>query len=103
MTTKARIRLTGREIDLLNDICNKIKDIASDSKVKFSGPISLPTKKLKVTTRKSTDGEGTATFDRWEMRIHKRLMDVEPNERVMRQIMRIPIPDAVDIEIQVKT
>nr|AIF11225.1 hypothetical protein [uncultured marine group II/III euryarchaeote KM3_51_D01] len=30
-------------------------------------------------------------------------MDVEPNERVMRQIMRIPIPDAVDIEIQVKT
>ena len=31
----------------------------------------LPTKKLRITTRKSPCGEGTNTWDRFEMRIHK--------------------------------
>ena len=60
----------------------------------------LPTKKLKLTTRKSPDGEGKASFDNFEMRIHKRLIDLADNERALRLVMRVPIPKDVDIEIE---
>ena len=52
---KARINLASPEIDKLNTICNSIKDIAEKTGVQMSGPIPLPTKTLKVTTRKSPD------------------------------------------------
>jgi len=103
MTAKARIRLSSTDINQLNGVCDQIKAIADHSKVGYAGPIPLPTKVLKVPTRKSTDGEGTATWDRWEMRIHKRVLDVDPNDRVMRQIMRIQVPDGINIEIEVKS
>jgi len=60
----------------------------------------LPTKKLKVPVRKSPDGEGTATWERWEMRIHKRLIELDADDRTMRQVMRVTIPEGVNIEIE---
>lgn len=102
MAPTARIRLSGPNIGQVNEITDQIKAIAEQSKAAFAGPIPLPTKKLKITTRKAPSGEGKASFDRWEMRIHKRVIDIEPNERVMRQIMRIQVPDDVNIEIEVK-
>jgi small subunit ribosomal protein S10 len=68
--------------------------------VDYSGPVPLPTKKIKIVTRKSPDGEGTATFDRWEMRIHKRLIDIRADERALRQLMRLQIPEEVSIEVK---
>ena len=59
---KARINLASADIGQLNEICNAIKEIAAKTKVKMSGPITLPTKKLKLTTRKSPDGDGL----KWE-------------------------------------
>ena len=60
----------------------------------------MPTKKLKITTRKAPDGEGKASFERYQMRIHKRLMDIEIDERVLRKVMKIQIPSGVNIEIK---
>ena len=77
-----------------------IKDIAEKTGVKLHGPIPLPTKKLKVTTRKSPDGEGKASWERYEMRVHKRLIDLNDDERALRLVMRVPIPDDVSIEIE---
>ena len=102
MVTKARIRLSGPSVDQVNEISEQIKTIGEQSKVAIAGPIPLPTKHMKVPTRKAVSGDGTATWERWEMRIHKRVIDIEPDERVMRQIMRIQVPDGVNIEIEVK-
>ena len=63
----------------------------------------LPTRKLKVPVRKSPDGEGSETWDRWEARLHKRLIYIDADERAMRQLMRIQIPDGVKISIQIQT
>ena len=98
---KARIKLASNNIDDLNNICNSIKEIASKTKVKLIGPIPIPTKKLKVTTRKSPDGEGKASWDRYEMRIHKRLIDLTVDERALRLIMRVPIPESINISIEI--
>jgi small subunit ribosomal protein S10 len=97
---KARIRLAGTEPRKLDDVCDQVRKIAEKTGVDLSGPIPLPTKKLSVPTRKSPDGEGTATWERWEMRIHKRLIEIDADERLMRQIMRVRVPEGVNIEIE---
>ncbi|MEK6969422.1 MAG: 30S ribosomal protein S10 [Nanoarchaeota archaeon] len=100
MTQRARIKLASTEIDKINKICSDIKDIADKTGVKLHGPIPLPTKKLKVTTRKSPCGEGKATWERYEMRVHKRLIDLSADERTLRLVMRVPIPEGLNIEIE---
>jgi len=97
---KARIKLASNNIDDLNQICSSILEVTKKTKAQLIGPIPLPTKKLKVTTRKSPDGEGKASFDRFEMRIHKRLIDLNVDERALRLIMRVPIPESVNISIE---
>ncbi len=69
----------------------------------MSGPIPLPTKKLVVPTRKSPDGEGKSfPGKKWELRIHKRLVGIGADERAMRQVMKVNVPDNVSIEIELK-
>lgn len=97
---KARIKLASTKIEKLNEVCSQIKDIADKTGVEMRGPIPLPTKKLKVTTRKSPDGEGKASWERYEMRIHKRLIDLSIDERALRLVMRVPIPEGLNIEIE---
>ncbi|MBM3200001.1 30S ribosomal protein S10 [Candidatus Woesearchaeota archaeon] len=96
---KARIKLAATEINKLNEICHSIKDIAEKTKVKMSGPIPVPTKRVKITTRRSPCGDGKASFENFEMRIHKRLIDLGVDERALRLIMRVPIPEGVRVEI----
>ena len=97
---KARINLASADIDQLNEICSAIVDIANKTKINVSGPIPLPTRKIKLTTRKSPDGEGKASWERYEMRVHKRLIDFGMDERALRLVMRVPIPDSVSVEIE---
>ena len=97
---KARIKIASTEIDKINQTCQYITDIAEKTGVDIRGPIPLPTKKLKLTTRKSPDGEGKASWERYEMRVHKRIIDIGTNERALRLIMRVPIPEGLNIEIE---
>jgi len=100
--SKVRIKLKSMEIEQLNKLCEDIREIASKAGTPISGPIPLPTKKLKITTRKSPCGDGTATFDNYEMRIHSRVIDVASNDRVLHSIMRLYIPRSVTIKIEMK-
>jgi len=97
---RTRIKLASIDINKLNEIIGAIHEIANRSGVVIRGPIPLPTKKLKITTRKSPCGDGKASFDRFEMRIYKRLVDLPADERVLHSIMRLPIPKEVNIEIE---
>ncbi|MCL5427928.1 MAG: 30S ribosomal protein S10 [Candidatus Marsarchaeota archaeon] len=95
----ARIKLISRSKDAARDIARQIIDIAKSLNIKFSGPIPLPTKTLKISTRKSPCGDGSHTYEHWQMRIHKWLVQIDGSEAALRQIMRIPVPDTVHIEI----
>ena len=66
----------------------------------MKGPIPIPTKKLKITTRRSPDGEGKYSQERYQMRIHKRLLDIQVDERVLRMIMKVQIPAGLNIEVK---
>ena len=98
---KTRIKLASNKIDDVNEITKSILDIADKTKTKVYGPIPMPTRRLKLTTRKSPGGRGKASWDRLEMRVHKRLIDLDANERALRLIMRVPIPESIMISIEV--
>ncbi len=100
MVSKARIRLSSSDPKDLIGVCEEISRIAERTGVRLRGPIPLPTKKLLLTTRKSPCGEGTNTWDRFQLRIHKRLVDVDPNERFLKRLMRIKTPESVLVEIE---
>ena len=102
MANRARIILTGTDPKTLDYVCKQIKDIATKTGTEMKGPVPLPTKHLNVPVRKSPDGEGSETWDRWEMRIHKRLVDLQADDRAMRQLLRIQVPDGVHIRIGLK-
>lgn len=97
---KARIILAGKDVKEIENVAKQITDITEKTGANYSGPIPMPTKRLRITCRKSPDGEGTDTFDRWELRIHKRVIDVDADEKSLRQIMRVQVPDGVHIEIE---
>lgn len=96
----ARIRLSSTSPEQLNSIVDRIKEISEKTGVAISGPIPLPTKKLKLSTRTAPDGRGRELYETWEMRIHKRVIDLSVDERALRLIMRIPMPKEVNVEIE---
>lgn len=104
MAQKARISLSGTDPRKIDSVCSQIKQIAQKTGVNMRGPVPLPTKHMVVPVRKSPDGEGSATWDRWEMRVHKRMIDMDAeDDRALRQLMRIQVPDGVNIEIVLRS
>jgi small subunit ribosomal protein S10 len=100
--SSVRIKLSSTNIAQLNEICSQIKDIADRMKVKMKGPIPLPRKELRVPVRRAPGGSGTETFETWEMRISKRVIDLAVNEMALRLIMRIPMPKGVNVEMEIR-
>ena len=97
--SKVRIKLQSIDIEKLNEVIERIREIANNSGIPISGPIPLPTKKLKVTTRKSL-WRWNCKFDRFEMRINKRVIDIASNDKVLHSIMRISIPRQLKLKLR---
>ena len=97
---KARIKLESQNVIDIDAVSGQIKDIAAKAGVALKGPIPLPTKKLLIATRKTPCGDGSDTYERWELRVHKRLIEVSADDRVLREIMRLRIPDSVHVAMQ---
>lgn len=99
---KVRIKLNSIEIAPINDVIESIREITKRAGVVMRGPIPLPTKHLKIKTRKSPCGSGTATFDKFEMRVHRRIIDIPAEDRILHPIMKLQIPRSVQIKIEMR-
>ena len=99
MAQPARVKLTSINLEKLGSVCTEIKNIGQKTGVKVKGPIPLPVKRLNVVTRKSPCGSGTETYEKWEMKIHRRIIDITADDKAIRQLMRLKIPDNVYIEL----
>ncbi len=98
---RIRITLTARAVRSLEKVCADLVRGAKDKGLKVKGPVRLPTKVLHITTRKSPCGEGTNTWDRFELRVHKRLIDLHSPADVVKQITSISIEPGVDVEVTI--
>jgi small subunit ribosomal protein S10 len=103
MAQLARVKLTSVNLKELEQVCKDIKDLTEKTGVKIRGPQPLPTKRLIVSPRKAPSGQGTHTYDKWQMRIHRRLIDLDADDRTMRQLMRLRVPEDVFIEVNLST
>ncbi len=86
----------------LDSVCNEIMGISKKTGVKIKGPTPLPVKRLNMVTRKSPCGQGTNTYEKWQMRMHRRIIDLAADDKAIRQLMRLRIPENVYIELLLK-
>ena len=99
---KIRITLHSRNIANLEKVCADLIRGAKEQRLKVRGPVHLPTKVLVHTTRRTPCGEGSNTWDRFEMRIHKRVIDLYSPSDVVRQITSISIEPGVQVEVTIE-
>ncbi|XP_062156448.1 small ribosomal subunit protein uS10z/uS10x-like [Alnus glutinosa] len=98
---RIRITLTSKNVKNLEKVCADLVRGAKDKSLRVKGPVRIPTKVLNITTRKSPCGEGTNTWDRFELRVHKRVIDLYSSPEVVKQITSITIEPGVEVEVTI--
>merc|ERR1711953_440303 len=96
---RIRMTLRGREVKPLEYACEKIVSKSKVMGFKTRGPVRIPTKKLAITTRRSPCGNGTNTWDRFRMDIHKRVIDIYCPSSVIKEITEFRIDAGVDVNL----
>ena len=99
-TQKIRIRLKGYDHSLVDQSAEEIVETAKRTGAKVSGPIPLPTKKEIVTILRAVH-KYKDSREQFEMRTHKRLIDVlVPTQKTIEALTKLDLPAGVDIEIK---
>merc|ERR1712174_168840 len=98
---KIRITITSKNCGAIERISNELVKAAKDKNLKVKGPVRMPTKTLRITTRKTPNGEGSKTWDRYQMRIHKRVIDLQSPTETVRQITQLSIDPGMDVEVTI--
>ncbi len=99
---KQRIRIKIKAFDhkIIDQSTKTIIETAERSGAQIYGPIPLPTEKRKYTVNKSTFVHKDSR-DQYEMRIHKRLLDIiEPTAKTVEALTNLSLPAGVDVEIK---
>jgi small subunit ribosomal protein S10 len=98
---KLRIRLKAYDHRVLDESARRIVEAAERTGARVVGPVPLPTKIERWTVRRSPfiDKDSQEHF---EMRTHKRLIDVmDPDAKTIDTLTRLNLPAGVDIEIKI--
>merc|ERR1712106_923942 len=98
---KIRITITSKNCSAIERISNELVKAAKDKNLKVKGPVRMPTKTLRITTRKTPCGEGPKTWDKFQMRIHKRVIDLHSPSEIVKQITSINIEPGVEVEVTI--
>ncbi|MDP2709251.1 MAG: 30S ribosomal protein S10 [bacterium] len=99
---KQRIRIKIKAFDhkIIDQSTKTIIDTAERTGAQIYGPIPLPTEKRKYTVNSSTFVHKDAR-DQYEIRIHKRLVDIiEPTAKTIESLTNLGLPAGVDVEIK---
>lgn len=98
---RIRIKIRAYDHKIIDQAAQTIMQTAERSGAKVQGPIPLPTEKRRYTVNRSTFVHKNAR-EQYEMRVHKRLIDiVDPTERTMDSMMSLNLPAGVDIEVKI--
>jgi len=97
-----RIRLKAFDHDIIDKSTRMIVETVLRTNAKIRGPIPLTTDKHRFTVIRGPHIDKDSR-EHFEMRIHKRLIDiVEPNSKTIDSLQRIELPAGVDIEIKIQ-
>ena len=100
IASRIRIKIRAYDHKLIDQSAKQIVDTAKKSGAVISGPIPLPTEKTKYTVLRSTFVHKDSR-DQYEMRIHKRLIDIlSPSQKTIDSLTNLNLPAGVDVEIK---
>lgn len=95
-----RIRIKAYDHKVIDQSARKIVETAERTGAVITGPVPLPTEMHRMTVNRSTFVHKNSR-DQYEMRIHKRLIDIwNPNPKTIEQLTNLDLPAGVDIEIK---
>ena len=99
---KIRIRLKAYDHEIIDQSTKKIVETVVRTGAQVRGPVPLPTEKHRYTVIRSPHVNKDSR-EHFEMRIHKRLIDiVEPAGKTIESLQRLDLPAGVDIEIKIR-
>jgi small subunit ribosomal protein S10 len=101
-TDKQRVRIKIKSFDhkIIDRSTKTIVDTVKRTGAKINGPIPLPTEKRKYTVNASTFVH-KASKDQYEMRTHKRLVDIiDPSAATVEALSNLNLPAGVSVEIK---
>ena len=97
---RIRIRLKAFDHRLIDQSAREIVDTAKRTGAQVVGPIPLPTKMERFTVLVSPHVNKDAR-DQYELRTHKRLMDIlNPTDKTVDALMKLELPAGVDVQIK---
>jgi small subunit ribosomal protein S10 len=100
ISTRIRIKIKAYDNKVIDQSARKIVETVERSGSRITGPVPLPTEIHKVTVNKSTFVYKNSR-DQYEMRIHKRLIDIwNPNPKTIENLTSLDLPAGVDVEIK---
>ncbi len=103
MAQSIRIRLKAYDHEIIDTSTKKIVETVLRTQANVRGPIPLPTEKRRYTVIRSPHKDKDSR-EHFEMRIHKRLIDiVDPTPKTIDSLQRIELPAGVDIEIKIQS
>lgn len=98
---RIRIRLRAFDFRTLDKSVHEIVETAKRTGARVAGPIPLPTRIEKFTVNRSVHADKKSA-DQFEMRTHKRLLDiVDPTARTVDELKKLNLPAGVDIQIKI--
>merc|ERR1712173_289429 len=103
-----RITISAQNVKAVDKACAEIVSRAkainaraneSGASIKIKGPRPMPTRRMRITTRKTPCGEGSKTWDRYQMRIHKRVIEFVCGHSQILNITQVQLEPGVHVEL----
>ena len=99
-TLRVRIKIKAYDHKIVDQSARKIVEKAERTGAEITGPVPLPTEIHRMTVNKSTFVHKNSR-DQFEMRVHKRLIDiVNPSAKTIDNLTNLDLPAGVDVEIK---
>lgn len=100
MVSRIRLKIRAYDHKIIDQSTLTIIEAVERSGAKIAGPVPLPTEKRRVTVNRSSFVHKDAR-DQFEMRVHKRLIDIlEPTPKTIETLTSLNLPAGVDVEIK---
>ena len=98
-----RLTITSSKLANLQKVCNNLVQKLKKGNLVVRGPIPMPRRRLRITTRRAPCGNGTETYDHFELRIYKRVIDFQGTPTAVKQVTQIGLEPDVHVEVSVLT
>ncbi|XP_036621016.1 40S ribosomal protein S20-like [Trichosurus vulpecula] len=96
---RIQITLTRHNVKSLEKVCADLIRAAKEKNLEVRGPVQMCTKTFTITTRKTPWGEGSKTWDQFQIKIQRGLIDLHSPSEIVKQITSISIEPGVEVEV----